>query len=288
MTVLDVHSSRPIDRRRFLQQSGIAVVSAAALAACGGKQERLVVVNYFADGYVVPGAQRLPIGLGDVNGVVDTGGPATLKGRVFDDADALVVDDVTVKRHDDGVPRPYWPVQLALSAPGIYRLELDLPGGKESSRFTVADPSKVVVPKPGEKLPPFETPTIADGRGVTPICTRSPACPLHDLSLAEALQKGLPTVYIVSTPAHCKQAVCGPVLDLVVEQATRLAGKVTVVHAEVYTDDSIRTTAPAVNAYNLAFEPVIWFADTNGTITDRLDIVFDRAELTTAFDRIVS
>ena len=63
------------------------------------------------------------------------------------------------------------------------------------------DPSKDPIPKPGENLPPFDTPTTADGRGVNPVCTRQPACALHDLTLTQALQTGKPVAYLIGTPA---------------------------------------------------------------------------------------
>ena len=45
----------------------------------------------------------------------------------------------------------------------------------------------VEVIRPGDVMPPIETPTTDDARGVDPICTNSPACSLHDVTVAEAL-----------------------------------------------------------------------------------------------------
>jgi hypothetical protein len=246
----------------------------------------MVVVNFFPDGYFVPGPLRLPVGLGDKNGVVQDGGPKSMKGRVFDDKGAVVVKELTVERHFDGVPRPYWPVMFELGTPGSYRLELDTPKGKANTGFTVTDPAKVIMPKPGDKMRPFVTPTPTSPGGVNPICTRNPICNLHNITLTDALAAGKPVAFLISTPAHCQQSVCGPILDLVIEQAERLADKVTTVHAEVYTDDTIVDVSPAVAAYDILFEPALWLADASGTIVNRLDVVFDRAELRLAFDQL--
>jgi hypothetical protein len=299
-----------LNRRRFLAGSSLAVASVGALAACGssksngsgqkgatttgndgsaGASTGFIVVNYFSDGFFTPGRQRLPIGLGDRNGVVESGGPKVLTGRVLNEQGQVVGKPVSVERHDDGVPRPYWPVQLELTEPGIYRLEMDTAGGKKAdTSFSITDPAKVLIPKAGDKMKPFVTPTAAAAGGVNPICTRNPFCSLHGATLTEALQSGKPVAFLIATPAHCQKTVCGPVLDLVVEQVDRLAGKVAGVHAEVYTDDTINDVAPAVLGYDLLFEPALWLADKSGTIMQRFDVVFDRVELRAAFDALVA
>jgi hypothetical protein len=47
----------------------------------------------------------------------------------------------------------------------------------------------------------------------------------------------------------------------------------------VYADKSANKTAPAVQAYKLNYEPVLYITDAKGTIVDRLDAVFDVNEI---------
>jgi hypothetical protein len=289
ISLSDTHTTR----RNFLAGSGLALTSIAAMSACGsgsgasdGGKSGNVIVNFFSDGFFIPGRQRLPIGLGDKSGVLQEGGPKTLKGRVVDELDKEVVSNLVVNRHDDGVPRPYYPVFLELTVPGVYRLEMNIPGGRTQTAFTVTDPTKVKLPKAGDKMRPFVTPTVAAAGGVNPICTRNPICDLHKVTLTDALQTGKPVAFLISTPAHCQKAVCGPILDLVAEQVARLGDMVVGVHAEVYTDDTINDVSPAVDAYDLLFEPSLWLADKSGTVVDRFDVIFDRVELKAAFDRL--
>ena len=147
----------------------------------------------------------------------------------------------------------------------------------------MSDPADVAIPRVGAPLPPFDTPTVDDGRGVNPICTRDPACPLHDITLTQALREGKPVAYLIGTPAYCQTAVCGPVLDLLLKEQPNRPGMV-MLHAEVYTDDTIETVAPAVTAYHLNFEPALFVADARGTIVARLDSIYDTKELTAALD----
>ena len=124
----------------------------------------------------------------------------------------------------------------------MYTLQLADNEGATTS-VDVYDPADVAIPQVGDPLPPFDTPTVDDGRGVNPICTREPACPLHDRTQSSALEAGQPLAYLIGTPAYCKTAVCGPVLDLLLdEQDSR--PDLAMVHAEVYTDDTIEVVAP--------------------------------------------
>ncbi len=131
---------------------------------------------------------------------------------------------------------------------------------------------------------PVDTPTVDDHRGVEPICTDSPQCPLHSQTLTTALTTGKPVALLVGTPAYCQTGLCGPVLKLLLE-AVPDHPEMEFVHAEVYTnapavgDINQATTAPIIDAYGLTFEPSLFVADATGTIRTRLDNVYDRAEL---------
>ena len=58
-------------------------------------------------------------------------------------------------------------------------------------------------PSLGTALPALETPTVDDHRGVGPYCSRPPdPCPLHDLTLVEALQQGVPVAFVVGADRY--------------------------------------------------------------------------------------
>jgi hypothetical protein len=284
-----------LSRRTFLAAGAGALVA----AACGGSGSggsgasktgaksagATALVARFQDGTFVPGAQRVAFSLGNNDGLISDNLPASLDADVLDADDQVVVKSVSAARHEKNLPLPYWPFVLSLAKPGIYTVRTS--DGLEGS-FSVVDPSQEKIPKPGEKLPPFDTPTTTDPRGVNPICTRQPICPLHDITLTQALQTGKPVAYFIGTPAFCQTGVCGPILDFVVAQHQRVGDKVAMVHADVYTDSTAQTTTPAVNAYNMTFEPCLWVADASGAIVERLDFVFDEGELAAALSKVTS
>ena len=236
----------------------------------------------------MPGTQRVAVSLGNKNGLMSDGVPSALDATVLDAKGAVVVPSAEAASHAAGTPLPYFPFALSIATPGVYTLSAKVGGRDLTSSFSVVDPSSVKIPKVGDKLPPFDTPTTADGRGVNPICTQQPPCPLHDVTLTQALQSGKPVAYLIGTPAFCQTGVCAPILDNVVTAHGRLGDKVAMVHAEVYTDNTATTTTPAVQAYNMTFEPCLWIADATGTMVERLDFVFDQGEIDAALAKVAS
>jgi hypothetical protein len=145
------------------------------------------------------------------------------------------------------------------------------------------DPASISVPLIGTALPGFDTPTPENPRGVDPICTRSPEpCPLHDITLNEALQRGKPIAYLVGTPAHCQTGTCAPALDALLSLRETLGDSIIMLHAEIYTDDTATTVAPAVEAVGMSYEPALFITDAQGIIVERFDAIFDSVEVTEA------
>ncbi len=261
----------------------------AGTATTAGGSGELTVVRFFPDGYQVPPAQRLTIGLATTDGAL-VDGPDSLTATVVDGSGKAVGGTLTAAKHVKGLPRAYYPFETAATTPGIYTLSVQYKGKALPTPFTVTDPAQVSVPKVGDKLVPVDTPTTSDAHGVNPICTRQPPCPLHAKTLRAAIAGGTPVAFLIATPAYCQTAICGPVLDVLLSQRDRLAGKVEMIHAEVYINDqpSADTVSPAVQAYKLDFEPCLFLADAKGVITHRLDTVFDETEVAAALDTLVA
>jgi hypothetical protein len=241
------------------------------------------LVRRFPITTLVPGRVRLPMSLGR-DGVPLVDGPDELRGRIVDEGGTVVVDELVATKRSEGMPNAYWAFVADLPDAGIYTLLVD-GAAPQGAAFQLNDPSTVAIPLVGQPLPPVDTPTVADGRGVDPICTRVPPCPLHDVTLAEALASGTPVAYLIGTPAYCSTGVCGPILDLLLELRDEF-GDIAFVHADVYADDTLKTIAPAVTAYALDFEPVLFVADATGTLVARLDAVFDQSEMREALQLV--
>jgi hypothetical protein len=138
-------------------------------------------------------------------------------------------------------------------------------------------------------LAPFDTPTVDDHRGVEPYCSLTPnPCPLHDVTLTDALASGTPVAYMVGTPAHCQTGTCAPGLEFLVAEHARAGDAITMVHADVYADNAATTVAPAVIALNVEYEPIVYLCTADGVIVDRLDGIWDASELTERIDLLLA
>lgn len=285
-------------------------MAVGGLAACGGDDEPegatdttgepteservLVTMADSASTFVVGEAARLPLGVGDSSGALVEDAPETLTFTIEDaQSGEVVAEGIEVARRDTGLPRAYYPLAFTTPAVGYYQAISEVDGEPVSAAFTVAEPDTIVVPRPGQPLPPTPTPTVDDARGVDPICTQDPPCPLHEVDLGTALGT-TPLAVLVSTPAFCQTAICGPVLDLFVA-ARDAAPDVTFVHVEVYASaDEVEaegpqaTLAPAVDAWKLPYEPCLFLVAADGTVAERLDVIYDRDELAEALTRLTT
>ena len=275
-----------LSRRSFLATTGVALLAACgdSSGSSGSDSDSLadkVIVPRFNSTVLTSGDVRLPISFGLTDGSFLKDGPAQVTGRIVDIKGDVVTDDLVALKHNTGIPNAYWLFTATLTEPNLYRLLVD-GANPDGQALQINDPAQILVPKAGEPLPPFDTPTTADGRGVNPICTDEPACSFHTKTLTEALATGKPVAYLIGTPAYCQTGFCGPILRLLENVAKDVGDAVEFVHAEVYTDRTIATASPAVDAYHLDYEPILWVADATGTIRHRLDVVMDQEEMAAA------
>ena len=277
--------------RRQLLIGGSAAAGALLLGACGDDgpeaTRELALAQFFGGPMFVAGEGiRLPFGVADQNGLLpveDT--PSRLRVEIRDAEGSVVGEPVNVNRHAAGLPRAYFPLRIEVDAPGIYTARTEIDGVATEMSFQIDAAEDVKVIRPGATMPSLETPTTADARGVNPICTREPACPLHDVTLAEALGEGLPVALLVATPAFCQIAICGPVLDVLLDVREDHPG-IRFLHAEVYADPAkdLETYAPVVGPLGLHFEPCLVLVGPDGVVVDRIDTIYDRAELQARID----
>ena len=302
-------------RREFLHTAARFAVGTAAtgavlvggtstLAGCSGSGDEAVtgdglpgdvqIVQRFPQNLVV-GGQRMPISLAANGGLLAVGGdiatPSRLRAdvvRIDGGRDETVLSDIVGERHDAELAVPYWLFRTEITEAGFYRLVIE-GGPSDGAAFQVAQRSANDVPSIGDVMPPFDTPTFANAYGVSPICTRQPEpCPMHQVTLREALATGRPVAYLIGTPAHCSTGTCTPALEALVELQEQVDEQIGFVHAEVYADANATVVAPAVEALAMNYEPALFLIDSTGTVVDRLDAVFDRVELDAVLAKLVS
>lgn len=295
-----VPPSRPLSRRRLLGGAAalglVGATGGLGLTACGddadgetdgtgGGGSRVLVSMSDAAASLAAGAEaRLALGVGDEHGALVKDAPATLTFDVRDGGDRTVVSGLEVARRTAGLPRAYFPLIFTPASPGFHTALTRIDGVEVDAAFEVVSEADIAIPRPDQPFPAVVTPTTGAPGGVTPICTQEPPCALHEVELTTVLGSA-PVALLVSTPAFCQTAICGPVLDVLLA-ARQAASSVTFIHVEVYESAAAvreegpqAPLAPAVEALGLPFEPCLFMIAADGTLRRRLDVIFDETEL---------
>lgn len=271
-----------LDRRTFLL--GAAAAGVAAACGGGGSDEPEVtysVVQRYPSDVFVPGEIRLPFSLANAAEFI-TDGPDELGAQIVDLDGAPIGDRITAVRRDI-TPAPYYAFRTTIDTPGVYGIKID-GGPGVGANFQVMERDQVIIPRPGDTLEGFDTPTVSEPGGVDPICTREPVCPFHSMTLTEALASDKAVAYFVGTPAFCQTGSCTPALETMVGVEAEYAEDYVFVHAEVWTDLSATEVAPAIEALGIAFEPALFITDADGVVAERLDGLWDATELRERLD----
>jgi hypothetical protein len=143
-------------------------------------------------------------------------------------------------------------------------------------------------PGVGTVPPASENDTAATNPNIASLCSRDPACSLHDLVIADVLGKGRPLVVQFSTPAFCATRFCGPVLEVLLQEAPAYADRVDFVHIEVWQDFQLQQYREAVREWNLPGEPFTFFIGGDGRVVSKLEAIFSEEELRAALEGLVS
>lgn len=157
-----------------------------------------------------------------------------------------------------------WGVEATVTEPGR---------APETKRigFTVLaqDPS----PGVGDDAPRTKNPTLQDVNGDrTKISSATEDDSiLHQISIADAVTNGKPTVILFATPRFCTTRTCGPSHQVVLALAKNYADRVNFVHVEVYKNFETFEVADAMNEWNLKTEPWLFFVDKQGKIVSKYE-----------------
>jgi hypothetical protein len=141
-------------------------------------------------------------------------------------------------------------------------------------------------PTPGDEVPAFKTPTLADVGNDLSLLTSAlePNPAFYEISLAEAVNNGKPTVLLFATPAFCQSRFCGPAYDTINDLHRQYGDRINFIHVEVFSGlpnpaaNGFKVT-PAVEAFGLQSDPWAYLIDEQGTVLYRVEGLFSTAEL---------
>jgi hypothetical protein len=266
---------------------GAAAASGAAAAAPMSDNKKLSALLLASDLYASPNPQRIAFALSE--GPKYASGPSAKLAYGQSRKLGAAVDTVL---HSRGLPKRRGIYTAEVTLPqagpwlGVVQVKKDGKRQNASLAFQVQDQPQA--PVAGTPAPRAASPTVANPLGVDPICTRSPQCPLHDVSLDTVIGAGKPVAVMLATPALCQSRYCGPTLDDLLTLTDQYKDRITFVHVEIYTNMSGNQTTPTVQAWGIQTEPWLFGVDATGTVVSRLDGAFGHDEQQQLLQQLVS
>lgn len=228
------------------------------------------------------------------------------RGTLVTEADlhiAQLVGEGTPHAHADGSDHlhegPTTTVYAAtaqLTQPGWWGAELrfDLDGRARTLRYRFSVAAGTPEPAIGAPAPPSRQLLLADVEDIALVDTSTTPNPaLHQLTVADAVATGRPTVIAFATPLFCQTRFCGPVVEQVVSPVwDRYGSEVNVLHIEPYDVTRARTgelvPVPSMLEWHLQTEPWIFVLDREGRVLAKFEGIMSLEEVSAAVDRALA
>ena len=185
---------------------------------------------------------------------------------------------------------------LSFDRPGDWGLgiEASRPDGSSISasvKVTVKETSST--PSIGSAAPRSLNKTADDVSYLAELTTDTDPDPdLYRMTVAEALDDGVPLLVGFATPAYCQTATCGPQVDVLKHMKDRYVGRINVIHVEVYDNPpEIRDAGieagrltPVMAEWGLPSEPWTFVVDGEGIVRAKYEGFVGADELRSAID----
>ena len=248
----------------------------------------------FASSEIVVGPNRLLVGLlNDKDAPI--GSPKVDMRIEFFDLDRSARSPVA---HADmgfvWIQRPYlglYKSRVRFDSAGKWGAEVTVKGDglNETVRASFEVSKESSTPALGSRPPASDTPTASDVGKLSAISTDDDPTPrFYDLSIAQALEAGRPSVVVFATPKFCASATCGPTLD-VVEEVARGFPEVNFVHVEPYelpADPANLRPVKAVSQWGLPSEPWVFVMNSKGRVVEKYEGIVGPSELRAGLGRL--
>jgi hypothetical protein len=233
-----------------------------------------------SDDYYV-GTPRIALVLFD--GIAPAEGLQNVTVRLFDlrgETPAAIWEGAATEYAD--APVAYWTTYPEIPAVGEWGLQIDATMADGSADrydrlITVAaaprSPAIGVVP------PASLNRTIATNNLSELSSGRDPVSALYQMTVADALQSGKPSVITFATPAFCQTQVCAPVVNTVEAVYEQVGDAANFLHLEVYKDFQELTISDEMTEWNLTTEPWTFVLNAAGEVTARLGGPVSKAEI---------
>jgi hypothetical protein len=186
-------------------------------------------------------------------------------------------DANAVFRSVGGASKGVWVAPATFPETGAWGAQVTLESGAADPK--VARMNFNVLPKftaPGYDEPAVRSVSVTERNvngDTSHICSNTPPCGLHSMSIAEALAPGTkPLVLLFATPALCTSATCAPELEAIEQLRTSYGERANFIHVEIYQFPfEQQKVSLTVDEWHLPSDPWTFIIDKGGTVRDRFE-----------------
>lgn len=186
---------------------------------------------------------------------------------------------------------PYWVVYPELPHAGFWGISAIVTlsdGSQTHAQFTLETVNDPAAPTVGETPPASVNRTLASVPDLAKLTSDAePEPALYQITVADALKSGIPTVITFATPGYCTSRLCAPVVDSVKDVYHDLQGQANFIHLEIYKSFDPLEYGDEWFAWGLISEPWTFVLDRGGRIVARLGGPVSPRELTAVLQPLV-
>jgi hypothetical protein len=181
---------------------------------------------------------------------------------------------------------PYWVFYPQIDSPGYWGMVAEIDRADDSTvraDFLVEVQPASAAPAIGADAPASANRTLATEPDITLLSSANDPDPaFYQLTVADAVVTGRPTVVGFLTPAFCQTKWCAPVLDSLAAARAETGDAVNFIHIEVYDDFQELTVVKEMAEWGLTTEPWVFVLDGDGRVVARFSGPLSPEELLTA------
>jgi hypothetical protein len=187
---------------------------------------------------------------------------------------------------------PYWVAYPDLPQPGFWGFIADITlddGRSLQSQLTIELQAESKSPPLGTIAPASQNRTLATEPDITKLTSGVDANPaFYQMTVAEAMANGRPTVVGFITPGLCQTQWCAPVLESVETVRDNVGAEAAnFIHIEVYQDFQNLTVVKEMAEWGLDTEPWVFVLAENGRVAAKFNGPLSPQELTTALNTVL-
>ncbi len=254
----------------------------------------------FATPDIGPGRHRIAFALTSQTGLVDALS-ATVQSFYDPQTDSLGEPAQTALAIFHPFPlveRGLYVTKLTFDRPGSWAIQataLGDDGAPKRARLFFTVPEKTRTPAVGEPAVPSRSKTIQDVERLSQLTTGSLQDEdLYQISIADAIESGLPTIIVMASPAFCTNAVCGPQVEVLIDLKNEFSDQANFIHVDYYDnpeeiqgDLGRAALSPVAREWRLPSTEWSFVIDGDGVISGRFEGFTPLEELRQALKKVL-